>query len=126
MSEDLDYVVKLEKAIKEKYGSKAILNPRSLWDEKKEQKHKTAQEKFHQKRTRNSSFDEKEQLEGFLVSKKLINKESLTTCSTCGKYSFEKRDDFYFQKYDCCYQCFIQYVDGREERWFSGWRPKEE
>jgi len=26
-------------------------------------------------------------------------------------------------KYNCCYNCFIQYVHGREERWKSGWRP---
>ena len=26
-------------------------------------------------------------------------------------------------KYDCCFRCFLQYVDEREERWKSGWRP---
>jgi len=26
-------------------------------------------------------------------------------------------------KYNCCYNCFIQYVHGREKRWKSGWRP---
>jgi len=28
------------------------------------------------------------------------------------------------KKFDCCYECYIQFVDGREERWKSGWRPQ--
>ena len=29
-------------------------------------------------------------------------------------------------KYECCWTCNIQYVEGREERWRSGWRPNKE
>ena len=29
-------------------------------------------------------------------------------------------------KFECCFKCFIQYVDGREERWEKGWRPDKE
>lgn len=28
-----------------------------------------------------------------------------------------------FYKYQCCVNCFIEFVEGREERWKSGWRP---
>ena len=44
-------------------------------------------------------------------------------CPVCGKYSFQLKDDLYMNKFDCCYECFIQYIQGREERWDSGWRP---
>ena len=33
-------------------------------------------------------------------------------------------DDLYMNKFDCCFNCYIQYVEGREARWHSGWRPK--
>ena len=28
-------------------------------------------------------------------------------------------------KFDCCEKCYIQWVEGREERWKKGWRPNE-
>ena len=30
-----------------------------------------------------------------------------------------------FIKYECCHGCYINYVEGREKRWKTGWRPKE-
>ena len=38
MSTDYDHIAAVEKAIAEKYGSEAIENPRSKWDEKKEKR----------------------------------------------------------------------------------------
>ena len=29
----------------------------------------------------------------------------------------------YMTKYECCFNCYIQYIEDREERWKSGWRP---
>ena len=34
-------------------------------------------------------------------------------------------DDVYIVKYQCCFDCFVNYVDNREERWLSGWRPEK-
>lgn len=31
-----------------------------------------------------------------------------------------------YYSFGCCMDCFIQWVDGREERWQSGWRPSDE
>ena len=28
-------------------------------------------------------------------------------------------------KYDCCFKCFVKYVEDREKRWSTGWRPEE-
>ena len=61
--------------------------------------------------------------DGFFVSKKLLNKESQRTCPVCNVYSFDMKDDIYMNKFECCYNCYIQYVDNREERWKTGWRP---
>ena len=126
MNDDPEYIAKLERAISEKYGKRAILNPRSLWDEKKEKKYLKDSSEFYKRVRQSLSFDEKEELGGVLVSKKLINKESRKTCSVCKGYSFENRDNIYFRRYSCCYKCYIEWVDGREDRWRSGWRPKGE
>ena len=36
MQKDWDYIAKLEKAISQKYGSEAVQNPRSNWNDEKE------------------------------------------------------------------------------------------
>ena len=36
------------------------------------------------------------------------------------------RDDVFMNKFDCCFRCYIQWIDGREERWATGWRPKSD
>ena len=33
------------------------------------------------------------------------------------EYSFNLRDDLYRNKYDCCWKCYMHFVEGREERW---------
>ena len=60
-----------------------------------------------------------------LISKKLFNKDNNRNCPVCHAYSFDSRDDVYMTKFDCCYKCYIQWVEGREDRWSTGWRPGE-
>ena len=62
--------------------------------------------------------------EGFLVSKKLLSKEGKKKCLTCGSFCLKINDDISMVKYECCYKFYIEYVEGREDRWKSGWRPK--
>ena len=52
-----------------------------------------------------------------------INKEANRSCPVCDKYSFSLNDDLFLNKYDCCYECYVIYVEDREERWKKGWRP---
>lgn len=35
-------------------------------------------------------------------------------------------DDKSYFKWGCCRLCFIEFVEDREERWASGWRPSED
>ena len=63
------------------------------------------------------------EIEGVLISKKLITRESKRSCPVCNTYSFKSNDDVYMSKFDCCEKCYIQWVEGREERWLKGWRP---
>tara|TARA_R110000824_G_scaffold355477_1_gene542672 strand:- start:141 stop:521 length:381 start_codon:yes stop_codon:yes gene_type:complete len=123
MKKDLDYIAKLEKAIKQKYGQEAIQNPKSNWDTEKEKEYLEQIEKIEQKQRIKEEETQKVEIDGFLVSKKLINRDSNRKCPVCEKYSFNIQDDIYMLKYDCCEKCFIEYVEDREERWLKGWRP---
>ena len=35
----------------------------------------------------------------------------------CKRYSFNLKDDVYMNKFECCFECYIKYVEGREELW---------
>ena len=118
---DLNEVAKIEKAIKEKYGKEAIENPKSHWSKEKEQEYLKQMKEFYSKLQDNGSDREKRQ--GYLISKNFQKVKSTRECEHCGSYSFSSRDDVYFTKFDCCFDCYIQHVEGREQRWLSGWRP---
>jgi len=118
---DPNYTAKVEKAIKEKYGEEAIQNPRAGWSPEKEKRYLEDLKEFYRKQNRIE--DEKEKLKGFRISKKLLERESRRDCPVCNKYSFSLRDDLYMNRFDCCFDCYIQFVEGREERWREGWRP---
>ncbi len=126
MSKDSNYVVRVEKAIAEKYGKETIQNPRQNWNPEKEEEYKKQLSEFLERNKATKTAREKVEINGVLISKKLLNKETNRTCPVCSKYSFAFEDDIYMNKYECCFSCFIQYVEGREERWLTGWRPEKE
>lgn len=120
---DPNYIVALEKAIKEKYGELATLNPKMFWDADKEKTYIEEIKNTTIKEASNENSREKIDLGGVLIPKKLINKSLNKTCCACKKYSFNKKDDIYLNKFITCYECYIKYIEDREERWLSGWRP---
>ena len=118
MKKDLNYIAKVEKAIAKKYGETTVQHPRANWTTEKEKDYLDQIKKIYN-RQKKSKQDEKTEANGFLVSEKLLNKESDRVCPACFEYSFNMRDDLYMNKYDCCYGCYIQFVEGRETRWFN-------
>lgn len=119
---DLNQIAKIEKAIKEKYGEEAIQNPKGSWDKEKEDKYLEELKAFYQ---RNLRAKKTEEADGFLVKTRKSDNSVDRTCPVCNSYSFSGQDDLYMTKFDCCFNCYIQYVEGREERWKSGWRPNK-
>ena len=76
MSKDLNYIAGLEKAIKEKYGEKTIVMPNANWNEQKEEDYrKQVEERIKKERPREDAL-EKMEVNGILISKKLLNRES--------------------------------------------------
>ena len=121
-NKDLNKIAKIEKAIKEKYGEEAIQNPNGSWTEEKEKKYLECLKDFYTKVHR---ADETTQKEGFLIKNRKVKNHIDRNCPVCGSYSFSPNDDLYMTKFECCFECFIQFVEGREQRWNSGWRPNQ-
>jgi hypothetical protein len=123
---DLNKIARIEQAIAKKYGKEAVQNPRANWDETKEKEYLEQMRELYKKTTKHESFQEKIDVNGIKVSKKLFNRDSLQRCSVCSSLTKKTADDVCFLKFDCCYKCYIQYVEDREERWKKGWRPNNE
>jgi hypothetical protein len=117
-----EYIAKLEKAIADKYGQETIAHPKAQWDEEKEKEYLSELKTNYRY---NEQEQEKQEVNGVLISKELLNRETKRSCPTCNKYSFKSIDDLYMTKFDCCFECYIQWVEGREERWKKGWRPNK-
>jgi len=120
---DWDMLAKYEQAIAKKYGKEAVQNPKGNWTNEKEEEYLDQIKRLAEKEMQLLEKDEKVDINGILIPKKLLNRESNRTCLTCGAYSFDIRDDVYMNKFDCCRECYIKWVEDREERWLSGWRP---
>jgi hypothetical protein len=129
MKKDLtfDDIARFEKAIAKKYGEEAIQNPRKHWNDEKEEKYQEQLRTLSKKEQSNEEKDDKVELDGFLISKKLLNREAARrVCPVCNTYSHKIRDDVFMNKFDCCYECYVKWVEDREERWLTGWRPKND
>ena len=125
MSKDYNELAAVEKAISEKYGDEAIVNPASNWDEEREKEYLKQMKQFYKKVKRNEEHQEKIEINGIKVSKKLLNREQLRSCPVCGRFPRKSLDDVCLLKFDCCHKCYIQYVQDREQRWENGWRPND-
>ena len=116
--EDLDKVAAIENAIAKKYGKEAIQNPKSNWNPEKEEKFLKDSKSFY----RQLSL----RLPGAFI--KNLDHESDKQCSVCSKqWHFMKlEDELCFIKWTTCRDCYIAYIEAREEKWLSGWRPDKE
>jgi len=123
-NKDPNYIVKIEKAITDKYGEETIQNPKSLWTDEKEKRYINQLRDLYGQRCEKE--DQEVEVNGVFIAEKLITKESKRSCPVCNTYSFKSNDDVYMAKFECCEKCYIQWVEGREIRWNKGWRPTNE
>jgi hypothetical protein len=126
VSDKQDYIAKLEKAVSQKYGPETTHNPRRFWDEEKEKEYIQQSREERLKFAKLAQSQDKVEQDGFLINKKLLTREHNRTCPVCEKYSFRPKDDLYMNKFGACWICYIQYIEDREERWETGWRPNKE
>ena len=122
---NFNYIANLEKAIAKKYGHEAVVNPKSGWNEEKEKEYLLQIKEFYEKERKISEQSDKIDEDGFFIAKHLINKKSKRSCPVCDVYSFDMKDNIYLLKHECCFKCYVQYVEDREQRWQEGWRPTD-
>jgi hypothetical protein len=126
MNDKLNQIAAIEKAIRQKYGKEAIVNPNSGWSEDKEKEYLEQLKEFSEAQYLLEQQQEKVEIDGFLINKKLLTREiNILNCPVCFKRLNTIKDDLYNNKFECCQKCYIQYVEGREKRWLKGWRPGE-
>jgi hypothetical protein len=122
-NKDFNHIAAIEQAISDKYGEETVVNPNADWTEEKEKEYLTQMKEFYQKTIKNKEWQEKVDVNGIKISKKLLNRESVKCCPVCGAFPQKSMDDVCLVKFDCCNKCYIKYVENREERWQKGWRP---
>ena len=121
---DPNYIAAVEKAIKKKYGDDAIQNPAKFWNEEKEKNYLRQLKEFVQKQRKRELEATPENVDGILITKKLLNRERRVNCPVCSGLIKKINDEIYLLKYDCCEKCYIEHVEDRESRWLEGWRPE--
>ena len=124
-NKDPNFAIKVESAIVEKYGVETVQHPQKDWTPEKEEAYLEQLKLLNQKLDKISEKLEKVEVQGVFLPKKLLNKDSNRSCPVCHTYSFDTRDNVYMTKYSCCRLCYINHVEGREERWETGWRPNK-
>jgi len=114
---DLNKIVQIEQAITKKYGAETVKHPRADWTKDKELEYLKQIKERYKRDLKHREDGEKINKDGFFVSKKLLTREEDRVCPACFEYSFDLKDDLYMSKYDCCWKCYLQFVEGREKRW---------
>lgn len=116
---DPNFVLNVENEIKKKYGEKTIQNPKALWTQEKEKEYlQHLKELFHNEITKSQEVDVIN-INGVSFDSKLFKEENNKVCLICKCYSFNRNDDIYLIKYMTCFKCFIERVEGREDKWIQ-------
>tara|TARA_R110002060_G_scaffold62027_1_gene71436 strand:- start:8970 stop:9386 length:417 start_codon:yes stop_codon:yes gene_type:complete len=126
MKKDLDYVAAVETAMAEKYGKRTVQDFRHEWTPEKEESYLAQLKESRMAtdaHTTETICDDGPQIKIF---KRREHIHSDRTCPVCKTYSFSARDDLYMNRFKCCWDCYIEFVNHRFERWQEGWRPADD
>ena len=126
MNKDYNYIAAVEKAIAEKYGKDTVQDFRSGWEPDKESAYLSQLGERRKKLLKKHKRKKTHTVGDIEIKTKRKPSTSQRSCPVCKTYSFSSRDDLYMNRFKCCQQCYIDYVEFREERWKSGWRPGDE
>lgn len=114
MKRDLNYIAALENAVSKQYGEIATLNPKSLWTPDKEQDYLEQVREAVKKEAAAEQSQERVDLGGVFIAKKLLTKNVERRCAYCQNYSFNRDNEVYLTKYGSCHVCYIKHIEGRK------------
>ena len=121
-----DYIAAVEKAISKKYGENTSRDIRYFWDKDKEKIYKKQLKQLSKKSLEEGRNKKQIEKNGYLLLKKNRKSKLHANCPLCSERTQKIFDDIKIEKYECCQRCFIDFVEDREDRWDSGWRPDKE
>lgn len=104
---NINYIQALEKAVKEKYGDIATMNPKHFWDENKEKQYIEDTKLTLITENDNFALKQKVEIDGILIAKSVLQQKENRVCRECKKYSFNQKDDLYLNKFNSCYKCYL-------------------
>jgi len=126
MKRDQKFVVEVERAMSKKYGEEAVQNPKRHWDDEKEKDYLEQLKKVQEKEDALKHKRQKVKQGDVFIDKRFLDKKDDRSCPVCSTYSFSPQDDLYINKFSCCKPCYIVFVEDREEKWKTGWRPTKD
>lgn len=119
-----DYLLQM---IKERYGKNALIDPRATGSGLDEEEIRKQLLKFDEKVRKARRKNEKVEKNGFFISKGVLKRANVErVCPVCNTFSFSTYDDVYMMRFKCCFECYIQHVDGREKQWLENLKKNEE
>ncbi len=121
---DYNYIASVEKAVAEKYGKVAVQDFRNTWHPEKEKEYLAQLDEQNKKKATAASTNYT--VGDIIISKGRSQHNHDRTCPVCKTYSFSTRDDLYMNRFKCCFLCYIDFVEGTEQKWKDGWRPTDE
>jgi len=114
MKKNIEYIDKLEFAVKKQYGEEAVTNPAKLWNKEKEENYleqlKLQDKKDKENNKKKLIFDENGNKQSELKSLKLRKK-----CNICSKYLLSNKDNLFILKFNSCEECYIKHIEGRNK-----------
>jgi len=126
MKHDPNYIASVEKAIAKKYGKDTVQDFRSDWQPEREEEYLSQLRALNRKRDLRKKSELVEEKAGVILKRRNKQNPTERTCPVCKTYSFSKRDDLYMNRFKACFSCYVVFVEGREERWYAGWRPDKD
>jgi len=123
---DLNYLASVEKAIAEKYGKDTVQDFRNEWESEKEKKYLSQLKELKTKLDKLSATKQELVIGEVKISKGHSQRKDDRTCPVCKTYSFSRKDDLYMNRFKCCYDCYVDFIEYREEAWKNGERPTDE
>jgi hypothetical protein len=123
---DPNYIASVEKAIADKYGKNTAQDFRHEWEEEKEKNYLIQLKGMTTKRDKLTTKKEEIVVGDVRITKRRAKQKSDRTCPVCKTYSFSRKDDLYMNRFKCCYDCYVDFVEHREEAWKNGDRPTDE
>jgi hypothetical protein len=95
-----------------------------MWSPEKEKAYLEDLKEKHskEKTTKKEVFE----IKGVEIRINSVGAKKERTCPVCKTYSFSGKDDLYMNRFDCCYECYVDFVAHEEQRWADGWRPDPE